>query len=169
MTTKRDDEFHSYVRDKRAGLLRTATVLTSGDRHLAEDLVQTALTRLYLAWPRVRAMNVDAYARRVLVNALVDEKRRPASRRETASAEPPDRPLPDHASGGGADPDLLRALAALPSGMRAAVVLRHVEGLSVAETAHALGCTEGNVKSQTARGLDRLRDLLGDPAPAIRS
>lgn len=168
MTTKRDDEFHHYVRDKRAGLLRTATVLTSGDRHLAEDLVQTALTRLYLAWPRARLMNVDAYVRRILVNALVDEKRRPASRRETTSAEPPDGPLPDHASGATADPDLLRALAALPSGMRAAVVLRHVEGLSVAETAHALGCSEGNVKSQTARGLDRLRDLLGEPVPATR-
>ena len=60
MTDGRDDEFQDYVRRRRGTLLRTATLLTSGDRHLAEDLVQIALTRLYLAWPRARRLDTDA-------------------------------------------------------------------------------------------------------------
>jgi RNA polymerase sigma factor (sigma-70 family) len=123
--------------------------------------VQVCLTKLYLAWPRIRAVKLDAYARRVLVNALIDDKRGLASRREQAWADVPDRPQitePDSDRDG-----LLAALGQLPPGMRAAVVLRHVEGLSTEETANALGCSTGNVKSQTARGLARLRDLVGDP------
>lgn len=167
--TQRDKEFQLYVSDKRASLLHTATVLASGDRHLAADLVQTALTRLYLAWPRARRMNIDAYVRRIIVNALIDEKRLAVTRREMSTALPPERPALDRTFDTGADPALLQALAALPSGMRAAVVLRHVEGLTVAETAHALGCTEGTVKSQTARGLDRLRELLTTPLTEHRT
>jgi RNA polymerase sigma-70 factor (sigma-E family) len=164
----RDQEFENYVRDKRASLLRFAMVLTAGDGHTAEDLVQTALTRLFLAWPRARRLSVDAYTRRIIVNALVDDKRRPAARRETSTAEPPEVVLGDQVSGATADPDLLQALAALPNGMRAAVVLRHAEGLSVAETASVLRCSPGNIKSQTARGLDRLRELLGRRVPNVR-
>jgi RNA polymerase sigma-70 factor (sigma-E family) len=165
----RDEDFEKYVRDRRAGLLRFAMVLTSGDGYIAEDLVQTALTRLYVAWPRARSFSVDVYTRRIIVNALIDEKRRPAARQETSTAEPPEGALPDEVSGTTSDSDLLQALAALPSGMRAAVVLRHVEGLSVAETARTLRCSQGNVKSQTARGLDRLRELLAEASPSICS
>jgi RNA polymerase sigma-70 factor (sigma-E family) len=158
----RDQGFEDYVRAKRASLLRFAMVLTAGDHYVAEDLVQTALTRLYVAWPRARSFSTDAYARRIVVNALIDEKRRHAARRETITAQPPERASLDGDSGITADPDLLQALAALPAGMRAAVVCRHVEGLSVEETASVLRCTPGNVKSQTARGLARLRELLAE-------
>jgi RNA polymerase sigma-70 factor (sigma-E family) len=155
---KHDDEFERFVRDRRGQLVGTATVLTAGDGFLAEDLVQGTLVRLYLAWGRARSGNVDAYARRVLVNAFIDHRRRPFVRRERAVAT-----LPDTATSRGAaldDTELLTALAALPPRMRAAVVLRHVEDLSVEDVATALGCSAGTVKSQTARGLAKLRDAL---------
>ncbi len=162
-TADRDTHFQDYVRARRGVLLNIATLLCAGDRHRAEDLVQIALTRLYTAWPRARRMDVDAYVRRILVNALIDEKRRPFARRETPLSEPPEpRRYADH------DPDedgaLRAALADLPPRMRAAVVLRHVEGLSVDETASALRCSTGTVKSQTARALDKLRAALSEPA-----
>jgi RNA polymerase sigma-70 factor (sigma-E family) len=160
MTTTRDEQFHGYVLARRDGLLRTATLLTGGDPHLAEDLVQATLTRLYLAWPAFqKATHPHAYARRALVNALVDEKRRPWRRREDTLAEPPEpepEPLPP-------DPDseaLYRALQALPVRMRAVVVFRYFHDLTVVDTADALGCSEGTVKSQTARALDKLREVL---------
>lgn len=157
MGTAREEEFEAYVRRRRGPLLRSATLLTAGDTYLAEDLVQTTLVRLYLAWPRARRTNLDAYARRALVNNLIDEKRRPFARRERLVERPPDGIAPAKAD----VPDaVLAALAALPPGMRAAVVLRHVEGLSVEETAAAIGSSPGSVKSQTARGLDKLRAAL---------
>ncbi|WP_083576671.1 RNA polymerase sigma factor [Rhodococcus maanshanensis] len=163
----RDAEFEDYVRRRRSELLRSATLLTSGDAHLAEDLVQTTLTRLYLKWSRARSTNLDAYARRVLVNNLIDHHRRPFMRRERHVAEVPDvAAVPG--SGGQrtgfvdevVDHQLLAALATLPPRMRAVVVLRYVEGLDVAEAAHALGCSSGTVKSQASRGVEKLRDLL---------
>ena len=164
MTVTRDEEFADYVRQRRAVLLRTATLLTGGDAHRAEDLVQTTLTRLYLAWPRTRAADdVHAYARRALVNALVDEERRPWRRRDHLRAQ-----LPEHCGSAGStvgdDPraeDVLRALQELPARMRAVVVLRYFHELSVAETAQAMTCSQGTVKSQTARALDKLRRQLG--------
>jgi RNA polymerase sigma-70 factor (sigma-E family) len=158
MKATREDEFRSYVVGARAGLVRTATWLAAGDSHLAEDLVQTTLTRLYVAWPRIRrADGPDGYARRTLVNALIDERRRPFWRRESSRAQVPDgAAAPLDAEHG----QLRAALAELPPGMRAVVVFRYVYDLSVADTADALKCSEGNVKSQTARGLERLRQLL---------
>ena len=165
MTQGRDEEFQAYVRRRYGPLLRTATLLASGDTQLAEDLVQIATTRLYLNWPRARQLDTDAYARRIVVNALIDEKRRPFRRRESVHERLPEQPITDPHHSVDADPTLLAALATLPAGMRAAVVLRHVEGYSVEETADALGCSTGTVKSQTARGLDKLRELLADRAP----
>ncbi|MDT7547589.1 MAG: hypothetical protein QOE99_3699 [Actinomycetota bacterium] len=165
MSSRREDEFRAYVTARRPALVRTATLLTAGDRHLAEDLVQQALIRLYVAWPRLRrASGPDAYAYRILVNALTDQTRRPAWRRERPTAELPElEPVAGFAM---EERDAVRrALAALPDGMRAAVVLRHWLELDVAETAAALGCSKGNVKSQTARGLERLRELLQVDAP----
>lgn len=161
MRKTRDEEFKDFVRRRRAALLNTATVMTGGDPHLAEDLVQVSLTKLYLAWPRIRSVKLDAYARRVLVNALIDEKRGLFRRREQVWAEVPDWPKSTDHDGDGSG--LLDALGQLPSGMRAAVVLRYVEGLNVQETADALRCSTGNVKSQSARGLARLRGLVSDP------
>ncbi|MGY1748380.1 SigE family RNA polymerase sigma factor [Modestobacter sp. SYSU DS0511] len=159
MTPDRDEAFAAFVTSSRGDLLRTATLLAAGDRHMAEDLVQVCLTRLHLAWSRLRAPEARyAHARRVLVNALIDETRRPWRRREQPRAELPDTAAP---TGSPADDERLArlrpALEQLPPRMRAAVVFRHLHELSVAETADVLSCSQGTVKSQTARGLDQLR------------
>jgi RNA polymerase sigma-70 factor (sigma-E family) len=154
--SERDREFTEFVTARRATLVRTATLLLAGDSARAEDAVQTALTNLYLAWARVRPEDLNAYARRCVVNAATDEHRSLFHRREQVQAELPE--LAVDRSGG--DEGALSLLTALPAGMRAAVVLRYMEGLSIAETAHAMKCSEGNVKSQSNRGLQRLRELL---------
>jgi RNA polymerase sigma-70 factor (sigma-E family) len=151
----RDREFTEFVTGQRAALVRVAALLVSGDLARAEDVVQTALTKLYLTWPRVRSDTAAAYARRCVVNAAMDDRRSPFSRREQVSAQLPDVAAADPERGDAAV--AMALLAGLPAGMRAAVVLRYVEGLSVAEAADAMGCSEGNVKSQSARGLERLR------------
>ncbi|MBP0457751.1 SigE family RNA polymerase sigma factor [Streptomyces montanisoli] len=157
-TSEQDREFSEYVRRRRTELVRLATLLLSGDPNRAEDAVQVALTRLYVAWPRIRPNTRDAYIRRCVVNATIDDRRSVFRRREQAHAEVPDVPaaeleVADHAG-------LVTLLDVLPARMRAAVVLRYVEGLDVADTARALGCREGTVRSQSARGLERLRANL---------
>ena len=165
----RDAEFGAFVHARRPQLLRLATLLSAGDAHLAEDLVQTALTRLYVAWWRVeKDQGAEAYCRRILVNAVVDERRRAWRRSESSRAEVPDVATTE--GGSAEDRDAVRAaLAELGPRMRAAVVLRHWLGYDVAECAHLLGCSEGTVKSQTARGLDRLRLLLSDDVTVTTS
>lgn len=153
--SERDREFTEFVTARRAALTHVATLLLSGDRGRAEDAVQTALTRLYLAWPRIRPETVNAYARRCVVNAAIDDRRSLFRRRERVLAELPEAPATDTSDAGRSS--LPALLAALPARMRAAVVLRYVEDLSVADTAAAMGCSEGTVKSQSARGLERLR------------
>jgi RNA polymerase sigma factor (sigma-70 family) len=101
----------------------------------------------------------------VLVNALTDERRRLWRRRERPTADLPDLPLDDRHSEPMAD-GLRRALRDLPPRMRAAVVFRYFHELTVTETAEALGCSEGTVKSQTSRALTRLRTAL-EIAPAV--
>jgi RNA polymerase sigma-70 factor (sigma-E family) len=174
--TSRDEEFSAFVRARRSELLRSACLLTAGDPHLAEDLVQTALAKLYVAWPRVRRDGTQVhYAWRILANAHIDEVRRPRWARERPVAAHVDQPdpaaAPEEALTGfpdGIDGAAVRAaLAALPAGMRAAVVLRHWADFSTQETARILGCSEGTVKSQTAKGLARLRDLLGSAAETV--
>jgi RNA polymerase sigma-70 factor (sigma-E family) len=146
--------------------VRSACLLTAGDTHLAEDLVQTALARLYVAWPRMRKAGTESgYVWRNIVNAHIDEVRRPARRRERHVPELPEAPAPPEAvtdsPGGG---EVRAALAALPPGMRAAVVLRPWLDLSVGETVELLNCSEGTVKSQIAKATARLRDLLSPAA-----
>ncbi len=166
MRPPRDEEFRRFVIDRRADLLRTATLLTAGDRHLAEDVVQSTLTRLYLAWPLfTRAANRDGYARRALVNALMDEHRRPWRRQERSSPEVPDLPTVEPQAGTERTDALNAALADLPPRMRAALVYRYFHDLSVADTADALSCSQGTVKSQTARALERLRTLMDATPP----
>jgi len=125
----RAEEFSAFVQASRVELLRSACLLTAGDTYLAEDLVQTALARLYLAWPRVRRSGTQAaYARRIVVNAHIDEVRRSRWRRERYVPVLPDRPgpAPPSALPDGIDGEAIRAaLAALPPRMRAAIVLRH--------------------------------------------
>ena len=165
MRTERDEQFHSFVLSHRPRLVRTATLLTAGDGYLAEDLVQSALTKLYVAWPSFRrADNPEGYLRRTLVNALTDERRRWWRRHERSMAEPPER-VRDEPGGDEIDEGLRSALRDLPPKMRAAVVFRYFYDLDVADTADALGCSVGTVKSQTARALDRLRTVLAPSLP----
>jgi RNA polymerase sigma-70 factor (sigma-E family) len=155
----RDSEFAEYV-DARALVMRRTAYLLCGDWDRAEDLVQTALTKLYVAWPRLyRDGQVDAYARKVLVRTSIDESRRAHRRRETTVES-----MPETSTSFGAPDDRLdvsAALAKLPPGQRAVVVLRYWDDQSVADTARLLGRTEGTVKSQTSKGLAALRALLG--------
>ncbi|MEU4238640.1 SigE family RNA polymerase sigma factor [Actinoplanes sp. NPDC026619] len=167
--TERDEQFHEFVVSRRPHLLHTANLLTAGDTHLAEDLVQATLTKLYVAWPSFqRADNPEGYLRRVLVNALIDERRRIWRRREQTMAELPDVvATPADGSVGSVGEAVKLALRELPPRMRAAVVFRYFYDLDVAATADALSCSEGNVKSQTSRGLDRLRAALHIAQPAF--
>lgn len=150
--------FEEYVDGCQQQLLRAAYALT-GDWHKAQDLVQMVLTKLYVDWPRVqRADSVDAYARRCLVNAFVDEGRRPW--RRDVPGDIPERPAREPTAPSDDRLELVAALAQVPRRQRAVLVLRYLLDLDVATTAHALGCSTGNVKSQTARGLDALRQIL---------
>ena len=159
-----DDEFVAYY-TARGGHLRSTAYLLCGDWHLAEDLVQTTFTKLYRAWPRIEQRDsLDGYARRVLVRAFLDERRRPW-RREQATA--PESPALDGVAAPGAAPDdrmaLDQALAGLSERHRAVLVLRFWADLSVEQVADLLGCSTGTVKSQTSRALARLRPAVTDP------
>jgi len=163
--TDRDREFGEYF-DARVAVMRRTAYLLCGDWHRAEDLVQTALVKLYVAWPRVRRSGaVDAYARQVLVRTAIDDSRRWFRRRETAVHAVPEHPAADRNVDD--EMDVRRALAALPPGQRAVVVLRYWEDLPVSDTANLLGCSEGTVKSQAAKGLAALRRLLAGGRPVL--
>ena len=158
--TDRRAEFTDYAQARRPQLRRMAYALC-GDWHTAEDIVQNALAKLYVAWPRVRrAAAEDAYVRQTILRSTIDESRRPW-RRESAGLEGFDRPARP-----GTDPgdrhDLVAALLQLPDMQRKTVVLRHWMGLSVAETAHDLRISEGTVKSHTSRALERLHQLMSE-------
>lgn len=121
--------------------------------------MQQTFLQLYKHWRRLDTSRMDAYARRVLVNGFLSHRRK--FRREHVMPEPPDSAV------AGADTAISHCLRAalhrLPPKQRALVVLRHLEDVSVAEAAEMLGITEGTVKSQTARGLEKLRaEFAGD-------
>jgi RNA polymerase sigma-70 factor (sigma-E family) len=159
--TDQDAAFTAWVRAHRPQLVRTAYLL-SGDPFVAEDLVQTCLTRLYLAWPRFSAMDAPlAYARRALINAHIDLTRRPWWSREHPTTSPEARGVPRDGVESLADHDaVVTALLDLPPGQRRVVVLRYLCGLSVQETALELGRSEGTVKSQTSDALAKLAVTL---------
>src|SRR5262249_37678272 len=140
--------------------LRRTAYLLCGDWHTADDLVSTALVKLFRHWRRVSTMdNIDAYARRTLLRAWLDERRRPWRREHSRAV------LPDSVNPSGHDRAeriaFLALLNELPARRRAVLVLRFFCDLSVEETAEVLGCATGTVKSQTARALDSLRARLG--------
>jgi RNA polymerase sigma-70 factor (sigma-E family) len=164
MNSVRDDEFTQYVTARLPWLGRVAYLLCQ-DRHRSEDLVQTAITRLYVHWRRaVAADNLDGYARTILVRVYLSERSSAWSRRVRVLPALPDHTAPARAADVDAELDLRAALARLAPRQRAAVVLRYYCDLSVDQTAAVLGCSAGTVKSQTARGLDTLRRLVAPPA-----
>ena len=157
----RDAGFSEYVVAQRVRMVRAARLLTAGDDAAAEDLVQTTLTRLYVRWPRVSgADDPIAYGYRSLTNTFLDERQRAHRRHEMVTERQPEHPAP------GADPDVralvLDALNELAPRQRAVVVLRHFLEYDVHGAARVLGCSDGTVKSQNAKALARLREILGD-------
>lgn len=158
-------DFTDFVTHRSPALLRTAYLLCGGDRGAAEDLLQDVLERAYPRWRRLKD-RPEPYLRAALANAAANRWRR-RSRRvvEVPLAGTPQTPRPGHEQQV-VDQDLLvRALATLPPRMRAVLVLRFFDDLSETAVAAALHCGVGTVKSQTSRGLARLRELLGDDLP----
>ncbi|MFG2011720.1 SigE family RNA polymerase sigma factor [Micromonospora sp. NPDC048868] len=173
-----EEEFRDFVAARSGALLRTAYLL-SGDWATAEDLLQTALTKTYLAWKRLGGIEaIEPYARRVMINTSTSWWRR------RWHGERPTDVLPERAGideiEQQLDRDLLwRHLSALPSRQRAVLVLRFYEDMSEAQTAALLGISPGTVKSQTSRALGTLRRRMGaeavldlpaagaDPTPAL--
>jgi RNA polymerase sigma-70 factor (sigma-E family) len=154
----RDDEFAAFVAARYRALVRTGLLVT-GDSGHAEDLTQSALIRTYLAWGRLREPgNAEAYARRTLVRLALRARQRRWNGEIAAGR------VPDAGAGAATDTgfddlvlDVRRALAALPPGQRAVLVLRYLDDQSEAETARLLGISPGTVKSRAARGLASLR------------
>lgn len=151
--------FDEFVATRSRALLRTAYLLTH-DHALAEDLLQTSLTKAWFAWRRIQG-EPEPYVRKILVNTYASWWRR------KWNGEQPTDALPETAAQEATDPtDLWTAMERLPRRMRAVVVLRYFEDLTEAQTADVLGCSVGTVKSQTSKALAKLRidPALEDPA-----
>ncbi|WP_030245450.1 SigE family RNA polymerase sigma factor [Streptomyces sp. NRRL S-350] len=162
----KDAEFLELVAGRTGHLYRSACLLTSGDTHYAEDLVQEALSRMYVLWRRSaftggrsRIENPAAYTHTVMVRAFLAQQRR------RSSGERPTEALPEPA---GQDADsslrltLLDALGRMPPKDRAVLVLRYWEDRSVEETADVMRVSSGAIRTRTTRALARLRTLLGE-------
>jgi RNA polymerase sigma-70 factor (sigma-E family) len=165
----REAEFTEYVAARLPALRRLALLLCH-DWHGADDLVQGAITKLYLHWGKARASDsVDAYARTILVREFLHERRRGWARRVTLTDQPPE--IVAREADRDSSLDVQAAIAALPPRQRAVLVLRYHYDLNVDQTANVLGCSAGTVKSQTAKALAALRRAFGtepdaDPGPS---
>ncbi len=157
----RDEQFTAFVAEATPRLRRTAYLMCH-DWHLAQDLTQLTLARMYASWNRIGGTaNLEAYSRRVLMNAVFDQRRR-RSHAEVVLADLPDRPGRPTEHTAELHITLMRALATLSVRDQAIVVLRHWEDRSVESVAEILGVSASVVKMQTMRALARLRDLLGE-------
>jgi RNA polymerase sigma-70 factor (sigma-E family) len=156
--------FVEFAQTARGRLRRTAYLLC-GDWDQASDFVQEGLVRVYVAWPRLqKAGREHAYANRAVVSAFLDHARKRSSKELPTETDPQVASGDDVAERVSNRAMLMRALADLPPRQRACVVLRYFEDLSVEDTAQALGCSEGTVKSQTSRALSSLRSMFeGSP------
>ena len=154
-----DEDFRQFVVAQIDGLRRLA-YLTCGNWQAADDAVSTGLTKLYLAWRKVNTPHW--YARRVVVNAAIDEVRRPWRREQVAEPEFLDRSVPDPTAELAERARIQQALLKIPPGQRKVLLLRFYEDLSVEDTAEILGKSTGTIKSQTARGLAALHRVLGE-------
>jgi RNA polymerase sigma-70 factor (sigma-E family) len=160
------DDFHDFA-SARAGQLFRIAYLVCGDWHEAEDLVQTTLAKLFVAWHRFqRTDSPDAYARKVLMNTYLSQRRLKRST-ETPVAEP--RELTATREDSDLRLTLVAALRKLPPRNRAVIVLRYVDDHSIDAVAQALAISPAAVKSLNTRGLAQLRDLLGADAQILRS
>ena len=160
MRQARADEYAEFAAARAGHLYRSACLLTAGDTHLAEDLVQEALGRIYVRWSRISVVgNPAAYAQTVLVRVFLTHQRRRSSRERATDV------LPEVAATGVDTPlrlTLLDALARLPAKDRAVVVLRYWEDRSIEETAGVLNASAAAVRTRCTRALKQLRGLLGE-------
>jgi len=154
-------DFTDFVAHRAPELLRTAYLLCGGDRGAAEDLLQDVLERAYPRWRRITG-RPESYLRASLANAAANRWR---NRSRRVSEVPLEQATPITRSGHEQQivdhDEVVRALSGLPPRMRAVLVLRFFDDMSEADVARALRCSVGTVKSQTSRGLARLRELLG--------
>lgn len=160
-----EDSFEQFAERGAARLLRTAYLLT-GDRNAVEDLLQATLMRTALQWERARDAP-DAYAYRVLVNLVHDRRRRLGRRVRETDLDPNAIAVYNQADPADAILDrevMLSAVKLLPARQREVLALRFYAGLSVSETAAAMGTSEGSVKTHTSRALAKLREVLEDAA-----
>ncbi len=155
-------DFAEFVTARSIALHRAAYLMV-GDVSLAQDLVQEALTKTYVAWPRLRDKgNAEAYTRKAITTTAISWFRRKGWSHELSSESPPEAGGPGHADSVTQSAWLWTALQGLPVRQRAAIVLRYYEDLTEAQTADAMGCAVGTVKSQVSAGLTKLRAQLGD-------
>lgn len=162
MDAESQESFRGFVASRSSALLKTAILLNGGDRHAAEDLLQTALAKAASRWHRID--EPEAYVRQILYRQQVSRWRLKWRQCELSVAEPPDGD-----AGNGADEAELRivmraALARLTARQRTVLVLRYFEDLPEAEVARLLGCSVGTVRSTTYRSLARLRSLAPELA-----
>ncbi|GAA3031135.1 SigE family RNA polymerase sigma factor [Streptomyces glomeratus] len=162
MRQSRSDGYPEFAAARAGHLYRSACLLTGGDTHLAEDLVQETLGRVYLRWGRVsRADNPAGYAQTVLTRTFLAHQRRHSSRRERATDVLPEVPDPGTAGDAPLRLTLVDALGRLSAKDRAVVVLRYWEDRSIEETAAVMNTSSAAVRTRCVRALARLRTLLG--------
>ena len=170
MDESRREDFRAFVAGRSVALLRTAYLMT-GNRADAEDLLQTALAKTYLAWDRINDRDhPEHYVRRVMANARTSRWRRSRGHEEYAVESVPETAGRDDFADLDLHDALWRAMRALPTKQRAVLVLRYYEQLSEAEIAEVLGCSAGTVKSQASRALVKLRanaGLADDPRATL--
>jgi RNA polymerase sigma-70 factor (sigma-E family) len=154
-----DDEFDEFVRSRAPALTRFAFLLC-GDEATAQDLVQSALARTMMRWRRVDPGRLEAYVKAAIVNEQRALWRRPWRRAEISTGVPPERAGEDSIDRLDERDALRRALLRLPIGQRTAIALRYFDDLTEAEAAVVMNCSVGMVKSQTFKGLARLRTEL---------
>lgn len=163
----RDPEaFGEFVSARSAALYRSAYLMI-GDHGHAQDLLQEALTKTYVAWPRLRDVTkAEAYTRKAITTTAISWWRR-RSWGERPSDAVPDRTTPSAADELAERDWLWQQLQSLPPRQRAAIVLRYYEDLSEAQTAAAMGCAVGTVKSQVSQGIKRLREQMGQDTELV--
>jgi RNA polymerase sigma-70 factor (sigma-E family) len=154
-------DFEHWVAVRYPALRRTAYLLCGGDPHAADDLTQTTLAKLYLAWGKVRDHDrIDAYVRRIMLNEHRSSWRRAFRHHEVPAEHLPERAAPSDAGLDGERDAVWAFVQTLPPKQRAVIVLRYYEDLSETEIAAALGISPGTVKSQASRALAALRQRL---------